>query len=570
MEYINTDCFLSQIDQTKKYCFILGAGASVSSGILSGYALAMKWLSEIKEAVPPGEDYTSEIERRIGLLANGKDYERFKDELYSPELRYSLSDYNAVCDLRFLGDKNAENRDLFTIMDGKLPFVGYYALANILTRTSSNLVITTNFDELVEIAIRDFTGKEPFPIILESMASYATETVTGRPKILKIHRDIKVGGYNREEETTIFHKEWQLPLEAIFAEYTPIVIGYAGTDNSLMSFLRNHRTNGMYWCHMMGTLPNSDVIELVEKNAGKMVEIIEFDHIICHIASILCGDTSLLKQIIGDPPRYEYSGYVAYRPNQALSAIHRNITSPEIRKQYQLALRKKTTPISYPALFRCAIAKHYSTKRKHQKAVKWFRRAADYELEHTGKSYGKARYNLGVSLQRAGWINESIRVYREFLGEECCEPGAVFFQLNALNNYAFSLLQTGDYAQAKTTVDQLLSCRRWDGAAYRILAIAEFALSNKTEALQALENAIECHEQENLAGDIARDLLCSGLISLSIGEYADARGKLQKARLIKTGDQKFETLVFQCMARAESDTSLPEDEIMDILLYRKG
>lgn len=570
MEYINSDCFLSQIEQTKKYCFILGAGASVSSGIPSGYALAMKWLNEIKEAVPPGVDYTSEIERRIGVLANGKDYERFKDEQYRPELRYSLSDYNAVCDLRFLGDKNAENRDLFSIMDGKLPFVGYYALANILTRTSSNIVITTNFDELVETAIRDYTGKDPFPIILESMASYATETVTGRPKILKIHRDIKVGGYNREEETAVFHKEWQLPLEAIFAQYTPIVIGYAGTDNSLMSFLQNHRTNGMYWCHMMGTLPNSDVRELVEKNSGKMVEIIEFDQIICHIASLLCDDVSFLEQIMGDPPRYEYSGYVAFLPNQALSAIRRNITSTEIRKQYRQALNKKTTPISCPAMFRCAIANHYSKKRKYLKAVKWFRRAADYELHNTGKSYGKAKYNLGVALQRSGQINESIRVYREFLGEECCEPGAVFFQLNALNNYAFSLLQTGDYAASKTTVGELLNRRRWDGAAYRTLAIAEFGLSNMQEALRDLEDAIECHEQENLTCDIARDLLCSGVISLAIGGYSDAKAKLKKAQLIKTGNLMFEALVSRCLTEAETDTCLPEDEIIDILLYRKG
>lgn len=464
------------------------------------------------------------------MLANGKDYERFKDELYSPELKYSLSDYNAVCDLRFLGDKNAENRDLFTIMDGRLPFVGYYALANILTRTNSNIVITTNFDELVETAIRDYTGKDPFPVVIESMASYATETVTGRPKILKIHRDIKVGGYNREEETSVFHKEWQLPLEAIFAQYTPIVIGYAGTDKSLMSFLRKHRTNGMFWCHMMGTLPNSDVIALVENSAGKMVEIIEFDHIICHIASLLCGDASLLKQIMGDPPRHEYLGYVAYLPNQALSAIHRNITSTEIREQYRRALSKKTTPVSYPAMFRCAIGKHFSKKRNYLKAAKWFRRAADYELQHTGKSYGKAKYNFGVALQRAGQIDESIRVYREFMGEECCEPGAVFFQLNARNNYAFNLLQTGDYSEAKTTVGELLSYRRWDGTAYRILAIAEYALSNKAEALQELKDAIKCHEQENQVGDIARDLLCSGVISLSIGQYPEAREMLQKAR----------------------------------------
>ena len=570
MKYVNTLSFLKNLDKTKKYCFVLGAGASVSSGIPSGYSLAMKWLDEIAGTIPRGGDYSGEIERRIGILSNGKDYERFKNPNYCPDLRTSLTDYNCICDLRFLGDKNAENSDLFQIMDGKLPYIGYFSLANILAKTSNDIVITTNFDELVEKAIEDYTGTKPYPIMHEALASYATESVTGRPKILKIHRDIKVGGYNRAEETNTFHTEWKKPLDRIFSEYVPIVIGYAGTDNSLMQYLRNNTAKGIYWCHMQGALPNASVTQLVQDKDGTFVEILEFDHIACHLASVLCSDPTYRKQIIGDITSSQFPGYVAYKSKQALNAVRRNISSKDIVNQYIKALQRKRTQISYPALFRCGIGTRYRKNNQYHKAIKWYQRAFDYELKHSGLTYGKAQYNLGVVLQRAGFTKKAEETYRNFLAGDCREPGYTYLRLNALNNYAVALLENENPAEAKKNAELLLSERRCDGDAFRILAIAEFMLDNRNAAIQSMVSAFECHGYDDLKGSIARDHVSLGVMYYSFGQKDEAKREFEDAFLLDVGNRRFDLLIKACLDRLDSGLPITRDEAIDILLLHRG
>ena len=570
MDYLSSESFLSGLDRTKKYCFIIGAGASVSSGIPSGAALAKKWLGEIRSSVSTGKSYTDEIERRIAILANGKDYNKFKDETCDPDMDSSLEDYNSICDLRFPRDKEAEEEYIHDIMEGKLPYIGYCALANILTRTSSDIVITTNLDELVETAVSDYTEIEPYPIYHEALASYATESVTHRPKILKIHRDIKVGGYNRSEETNTFHEEWRKPLNEIFEQYIPIVIGYAGTDNSLMQFLRTNTKKGIYWCHMLGSLPNQNVTELVQNKEGKFVEILEFDHIICHIASILCKDSTFKEQIWGDIGTRSYTGYVAYKPWFALKSIDRKSKDETMQKMYRQALKSKATPISFPSLFLCAVADSLSKKKKYRKAAKWYQRAYDYEQQHTGLHYGKAKYNLAVVLHKSGMLDESEQVYHEFYTEKFQEPGYEYFRCYALNNYAYNLLENEKYLQGKEIIGELLDHRRCDGDAYRVLAIAEYLTDNKVESVQAIDSAIECHDQDNLQDSLARDYLSKGLICMSLGQQQIAIDVLEKATALHTQNDPFSQLVRFCMEKAVNNEFIPQGDIKDILLQRKG
>lgn len=64
MKYLSTNAFLLNLDKNKRYCFILGSGASISSGIPTGARLMGDWIEEIKQS---GE-YTAEIDRRIHVL----------------------------------------------------------------------------------------------------------------------------------------------------------------------------------------------------------------------------------------------------------------------------------------------------------------------------------------------------------------------------------------------------------------------------------------------------------------------------------------------------------------------
>lgn len=111
-------------------------------------------------------------------------------------------------------------------------------MANILTRKDSKFVITTNFDELVETAIKDYTNKDSVIISHEAVSpDVPIELMSDRPRIMKVHRDIKTGPFNIIRMTEELKPEWKKALNQIFKDYIPIVVGYAGTDQTLTKFL---------------------------------------------------------------------------------------------------------------------------------------------------------------------------------------------------------------------------------------------------------------------------------------------------------------------------------------------
>lgn len=274
MTYLSTSAFLLNLKKNKRYCFVLGSGASISSGIPTGAKLMDSWIEEIKQE---GE-YTAEIDRRINVLKKlnpqiDTPYNKFRDPTYQPDITSSLEDYSRICELRFADDPEMERTYLYDLMNGKLPYVGYWALANILTKTDSRFVITTNFDELVETAIRDYTDEEPLIISHEAVSlDVPLKLMPDRPRIVKVHRDITTGPFNTIRMTEKLRPEWKKTLNQIFKDYIPIVIGYAGTDQTLTKFLLEEAEGeGIYWCHMYGSLPNKTVEKIVEQRNGCLV-----------------------------------------------------------------------------------------------------------------------------------------------------------------------------------------------------------------------------------------------------------------------------------------------------------
>jgi hypothetical protein len=145
----------------QRYCFILGAGASRESGIRTGVELARIWLNEIEDL---DDDCRKLYEKDLG--------------------RY----YSEIYDMRFSNIEQGYAR-LQKEMNGITPSCGYYYLSRILTETDNNLIITTNFDSLMEDSIFVFTNKKPLVINHESLADHL-KLVTDRPIIAKIHGDV--------------------------------------------------------------------------------------------------------------------------------------------------------------------------------------------------------------------------------------------------------------------------------------------------------------------------------------------------------------------------------------------
>ena len=302
--------------QGKRICFILGAGASKESGIPTGNELEMRWMDYLMGESLDGEaDYMKvekvreysvklfeedEIEHEFVEIEEA--WKRAKENNQSIPSAYYFDIYR----LRFYDDQSKGYRYLEKIMENCEPSLGYRILALILTDKQTinisntaknevilnNLVVTTNFDSLTEDALFLYTEKKPLIISHESLASYVKLDLN-RPIIAKVHRDLLYQPFNTAKETKKLRPEWKATLNDIFEHYIPIVIGYAGGDDSLMSFVRENSTcENMFWC-FRSHFPEKSILELIYNKNGTLVQIDGFDSLMMEIGNLIYSKSIL-------------------------------------------------------------------------------------------------------------------------------------------------------------------------------------------------------------------------------------------------------------------------------------
>ena len=253
-----------------KFCFLIGAGASISSGIPSGAKLAWNWLQQIKED------------------CDGEDFEDWKIEIKMPDqhIEERVGEfYPEIYEKRFGHAPETGYDYIRGLMEGREPSLGYLILANIMVREKHNVVITTNFDNLLEDAIRTYTKEKPFIAGHEALADYVPKR-SDRPIILKLHRDLFLQPFSDQLNTDILQAAWESILGKFLSDYHLIVLGYGGNDGSLMNYLLKLKNRKpIYWCvrnadkatskSLWNTL--SPKAKRLLKNDGYLVPIDDFD-----------------------------------------------------------------------------------------------------------------------------------------------------------------------------------------------------------------------------------------------------------------------------------------------------
>lgn len=170
--------------------------------------MAKKWIKTIEEDI-------TETEFKKWISEEG-----IKPE--SPELHYP-----EIYQKRFQHNRKSGHEALMCAMSDKEPSVGYPFFAQLLVSTSHNIVITTNFDSLLESSIYRYTDSQPLVIGHENLAHFLNSS-TKRPIIAKIHRDLLLDPKNDTEGTSSLPSEWQKPLKQILETTHIIVVGYGG------------------------------------------------------------------------------------------------------------------------------------------------------------------------------------------------------------------------------------------------------------------------------------------------------------------------------------------------------
>lgn len=273
------DCMCAENDADQRFCFILGSGASYTSGIKTGVALMRQWREEL---LSRGLDYIRDCTR-----AANYDWEQCRRIFEEPVTSLKNEDYFTLYDIRFVGCPTAGYAELEKAMEDKAPNVGYYYLASILQNTQNRLVITTNFDSLTEDALFYYSGKHPLVLGHEKLAPYVS-SVDRKPVVAKIHRDLLMDPMSRQEQMERLQTEWNEPLSLVLGRYIPVVVGYAGGDQTLMSLLEKLKLRGIFWCTLdregARGLPEK-ARQILEKNHGYWVKIQGFDELMYRMAN---------------------------------------------------------------------------------------------------------------------------------------------------------------------------------------------------------------------------------------------------------------------------------------------
>jgi hypothetical protein len=210
-----------------KYAFFLGAGCSITSGIPAAAELVRRhWLPKLAKL-------------RTGDEKHAEDWatQYFGD--YKPG--NPAAAYSKVMEARFdTAQKRQEEIERITRV-GK-PGYGYSALARLLSHETHgrrcNVVLTTNFDDLVAEALYLFGREEARPLVIghEALMSFVRVTRTA-PMVVKLHHDRHLAPKNTPDEINELAGNVRQALHNVLQERGLIFMGYGGADPSIVKAL---------------------------------------------------------------------------------------------------------------------------------------------------------------------------------------------------------------------------------------------------------------------------------------------------------------------------------------------
>jgi Tfp pilus assembly protein PilF len=260
---------MHQTMEDRAFAWVLGAGASVASGIPTGAQLVDRWLGELHEREHQNGEPVGNWATAANLGITGFDYAQ------------RASFYPRVFQRRFGPDPDEGYACLESLMADKDPSPGYSILARIIETTRHRVVITTNFDNLVADALAIYTAVSPLVCGHESLASFVRPKMR-RPVVCKIHRDLLLGPQNDPASLSKLSEAWVRTLTSLFGHYTPIFVGYGGNDDSLMGMLEKLAPADVpgrsVWCYYKPDgQPPARIRALVAKLKGVLVPCPGFD-----------------------------------------------------------------------------------------------------------------------------------------------------------------------------------------------------------------------------------------------------------------------------------------------------
>lgn len=167
----------------------------------------------------------------------------------------------------------------------KLPTAGHKAIAQMVRDQHVRVIVTTNFDRLLENALRD-EGVEPTVIGSPDALRGAEPLTHSRCYVVKLHGDYKDARIlNTEDELAGYPSEYDALLDRIFDEHGLLVCGWSGEwDDALRSAILRapNRRYPLFWASRGDLRGRGE--ELVNARKGVVVPITDADSFLTTLA----------------------------------------------------------------------------------------------------------------------------------------------------------------------------------------------------------------------------------------------------------------------------------------------
>lgn len=244
------------------FAILLGSGLSRSAEIPTGWEITLDLVRRVATAqgVEEQPDWAAWYREKTGQEPN---YSTLLEEIAS-----SPDERRAILHRYIEPDENDREEGR------KIPTKAHIAIAQLVRSGHIRVIITTNFDRLMENALRE-QGIEPTVVSSADALAGAEPLTHSRCYLLKLHGDYKDARIlNTDQELSAYPESYNKLLDRIFDEHGLIVCGWSGEwDHALRAaFLRApNRRYPVYWA-ARGAL-GSGASELAEHRQARMLPI---------------------------------------------------------------------------------------------------------------------------------------------------------------------------------------------------------------------------------------------------------------------------------------------------------
>lgn len=245
------------------HAILVGSGLSRAAGIPTGWEITLNLIGRLAAlaGVTESEDWVAWYRAKYSKEPS---YSEILDTLASTqaERRAILESFIAAAD-------DGEPRK---------PTKAHHAIAQLVASGAVRVVVTTNFDRLIEAALRD-AGVEPTVIASDDAIAGATPLVHAKCTVIKVHGDyLDTRIKNTDAELADYSPAMNALLDQVFDNFGLLAVGWSGEwDAALRSAILRapSRRYPFYWA-ARGTVGTS-AQGLIDQRGGRSFPITDAD-----------------------------------------------------------------------------------------------------------------------------------------------------------------------------------------------------------------------------------------------------------------------------------------------------